>query len=130
MSPRTISACISLVLTGACTIADRTNEDPGFRYAAGRVPIYVGDDFEGDQASIGGDGAEWLDPWLSGTVPGQHLVQTRFDRNFNGRIGIDRAGEANRWFRRFADRNGDLRLTDREISWGLVTIDRSLRRND
>jgi len=79
---------------------------------------------------VGGQGAQHLDPWLSGTLPGQQLVLARFDRNYDGRIGWDRAGEANRWFRRFADRNRDMRLTDREINRGLAVIDRELGRRD
>lgn len=75
---------------------------------------------------LGGTGVSQLDPWLAGTPEGQRLVLARFDHNANGQIGGDRAREANRWFRRFADRNRDHRLTDREIELGLGRVGREL----
>jgi len=71
---------------------------------------------------VGGTGATALDPWLAFTEEGQRLVLARFDHNGNGEIGERGAAEANAWFRRFADRNRDGRLTDREVEWGLEQL--------
>jgi hypothetical protein len=116
------------LLLSACATAGSNDLGPEYRYAGPDTPTYVGDRY--DPEDVGGQGAQHLDPWLSGTLPGQQLVLARFDRNYDGRIGWDRAGEANRWFRRFADRNRDMRLTDREINRGLAVIDRELGRRD
>ena len=113
-------------LTAACT----TPGDKGYSYRDrqpdGAYPVYQGGRY-GDYG-IGGAGAKHLDPWLSGTQPGTRLILAFYDRNYNGRIGVDRAGEANRWFRRFADRDHDLRVTDDEINRGLIALDAKLRR--
>ena len=112
-------------LVGGCTTPGWQGQDFDYRYADGSYPVYVGGSY--GEYGVGGDGAKRLDPWLNGTQPGQRLVLAFFDRNYNGRIGIDRAGEANRWFRRFADRDHDLRVSDAEINRGLVALDRKLR---
>lgn len=88
-------------------------------------PSYGGGYYGG--GGLGGTGVRDLDPWLSGTSIGRRLVLARFDRNYNGEIGADRADEANRWFRRFADRNRDMELTDAEIRSGLSRLERGLR---
>jgi hypothetical protein len=120
-----------IVLTGAlfsllaaCTTPG-DDYDLGNRAPDGTYAVYAGGRY--GEYGVGGKGAKLLDPWLSGTQPGQRLVLAFFDHNYNGRIGPDRAGEANRWFRRFADRDHDLRITDNEINRGLVVLDRKLR---
>lgn len=87
-------------------------------------PSYAGGYYGG--YGVGGTGARDLDPWLSDTREGQRLVLARFDRNQNGEIGRERADEANSWFRRFADKNRDGKLTDAEINWGLGRVGRVL----
>jgi hypothetical protein len=115
-----VGAWFSLVGGCASTTAQRDVFATGFE--DGSYPVY-----EGGQYGVGGQGAAHLDPWLSGTQPGQRLILGFFDHNYNGRIGPDRAGEANRWFRRFADRNHDLRVTDNEIHRALIALDGKLR---
>lgn len=88
------------------------------------LPYYSGGSYGPN--GVGGTGARALDPWLAGSSEGRALILARFDRNRNGEIGEDRAEEANRWFRRFADTNRDLRLTDREIKRGLERVGREL----
>jgi len=116
-----VGAFLSMV--AACT----TPGNSGFQDRApdGSYAVYGGGRY--GEFGIGGNGAKHLDPWLSGTQPGQRFILAFFDRNYDGRIGADRAGEANRWFRRFADRDHDLRVTDDEINRGLVALDRKLR---
>jgi hypothetical protein len=120
--------CLSgafLSLVGGCATPGWQGQDFNYRYADGSYPVYSGGDY--GAYGVGGDGAKRLDPWLNGTQPGQRLVLAFFDHNENGRIGIDRAGEANRWFRRFADRDHDLRVTDSEINRGLIVLDKKLK---
>lgn len=120
----TLLAGVFLSLTAACTTTgEKAYQD---RLPDGTYPVYQGGRY--GEYGIGGAGAKRLDPWLNGTQPGQRLILAFFDHNYNGRIGLDRAGEANRWFRRFADRDHDLRITDDEINRGLVALDRKLRR--
>lgn len=109
-----------LMLGAAVLLAGCTTYDSPAR---GAIAYYGG---HYGSYGVGGTGARDLDPWLAGTAEGQRLVLVRFDRNYNGEIGSDRAGQANRWFRRFADRNHDYALTDAEISWGLAQIGRVL----
>jgi len=118
-----IGALFSLV--SACTTPDDARYGFQDRAPDGTYAVYAGGRY--GEYGVGGDGARRLDPWLNGTQPGQRLILGFFDHNYNGRIGIDRAGEANRWFRRFADRDHDLRITDGEINRGLVALDRKLR---
>jgi len=112
-------------LLGACSTPGWRGQDFDYRYADDSYPVYPGGQY--GEYGVGGDGARHLDPWLSGTQPGQRLVLGFFDHNYNGRIGVDRAREANRWFRRFADRDHDLRITDDEINRALIALDRKLR---
>lgn len=118
-----IGALFSMV--AACATAGKPGHGYHDRAPDGSYPVYAGGHF--GEYGVGGDGARHLDPWLNGTQPGQRLILAFFDRNYNGRIGVDRAGEANRWFRRFADRDHDLRVTDDEINRGLIALDRKLR---
>jgi hypothetical protein len=75
-----------------------------------------------------GSGAGRLDPWLACTREGQGIVRDRFDRGRNRRIGRDTADRANIWFRRQADTDRNMRLTDREIRAALVGAGRFSRR--
>lgn len=114
-----------LSMVAACTTPDAHRQGFYDRAPDGSYPVYNGGRY--GEYGVGGDGAGHLDPWLNGTQQGQRLILGFFDRNYNGRIGIDRAGEANRWFRRFADRDHDLRVTDHEINRALIALDRKLR---
>jgi hypothetical protein len=83
---------------------------------------YVGSDYErlgNDCRAFRGAGGDMLDPWLACTDEGRDLVRTLFDRD--GRLDAGTADEANIWFRRYADRDRDLCLTDPEIRAALVT---------
>jgi hypothetical protein len=63
------------------------------------------------------DGGMVLDPWLAHTPEGRDIVATGFSA---GPISADRAHRANIWFRRYADTDRNLRLTDEEIRVALV----------
>jgi hypothetical protein len=67
-----------------------------------------------------GSGAAALDPWLAETPEGRQFVSTRFDARRDGRISAETAHHANIWFRRYADVNRDMKLTDQEIRLALT----------
>ena len=71
-------------------------------------------------AYLSGAGVERLDPWLALTPEGRDIVTLGFDTDNDGRIAEDTAERANIWFRRYADTDDDLRLTDPEIRVALV----------
>ena len=80
---------------------------------------YGGYDYAGrDYAAPRDDGL--LDPWLAETDEGRTIVATGFGAAAEGRLDQDTAERANIWFRRYADTDRDLRLTDEEIRVALV----------
>ncbi len=90
---------------------------------------YDGSDYDrsrwaGDAEGFGGRGAHILDPWLALTPEGRQVVTLGFDDNDNGRISEETAHRANLWFRRYADTDRDMRLTDEEIRIALVQATR------
>jgi hypothetical protein len=66
-----------------------------------------------------GPGASLLDPWLAFTSEGGDLVRRGFQTD-EGWIGEEAAHRANIWFRRYADTDSDLALTDAEIRVALA----------
>jgi hypothetical protein len=83
---------------------------------------YVGQDYQrlGNHCAVfGGPGAPMLDPWLACTREGQDLVRYRYGPR-SGNLSPAMADRLNIWFRRNADTNHDLRLTDPEIKAALV----------
>jgi hypothetical protein len=108
-------------------------DDPSDRYGGGRYGGYRYDGGAYDR--IGNDcdffrgrGGSMLDPWLACTLEGQDLVRMGYDRDGNRRIGADKADRANIWFRRHADTNRDMRLTDAEIRIALASAGLRTRR--
>lgn len=107
--------------TGACA----TYYDD---YGRGRGGYdYVGRDYDrpgNDCGFFRGSGGARLDPWLACTREGQGIVRRGFDRDGDRRIGAATAERANIWFRRHADTDRDLRLTDPEVRAALVNGER------
>ena len=83
----------------------------GHDYAYGSVPP--------GPAYFQGAGAAVLDPWLAFTAEGRGIVSEGFTTS-DGWISAETAHRANVWFRRYADSNGDMALTDPEIRIALV----------
>jgi hypothetical protein len=119
MSNRTIillAASIGGLGSGGCV----TDYGPGYgdygysggHWAGPRQP------YEGE---LDGPGVELLDRWLIETAEGRAVVTLGFSDAANGFVTEDVAHRANIWFRRYADENRDLRITDPEIRTALVT---------
>jgi len=68
-----------------------------------------------------GPGVALLDPWLLDTAEGRAVVTLGFSEAANGFVSEDVANRANIWFRRYADENCDMQITDPEIRTALVT---------
>jgi hypothetical protein len=91
---------------------------------------YIGQDYQrlgNDCPAFGGSGAAMLDPWLACTREGQDLVRYRYGPD-SARLDPDMADQLNIWFRKHADTNRDLCLTDPEIRTALVNAVRWQRR--
>ena len=101
-------------LAGACTTYDPYAQPlpyDGSAFAATRQP-WLGE--------LTGPGVAMLDPWLRETREGQAVVTLGFGEAIEGVISEPVAQRANAWFRRYADQNCDMRLTDAEIRTALV----------
>lgn len=106
----------------ACT----TYYDDGGRARVGGYD-YVGRNYDrpGNGCGFfGGSGGPVLDPWLACTREGQGIVALGFDSDRDRRISRATAERANIGFRRHADRDRDMRLTDAEIRAALVEVGR------
>ena len=103
------------VLAGACTTDDYYGQNLNYEggdWTAPRQP------YEGE---LTGPGVVILDPWLRETREGQAVVTLGFREAGSGFISEDVAHRANAWFRRYADQNCDMRVTDPEIRIALAT---------
>ena len=107
----------ALIVTGC-----ETYDDGYGRHGAYGDYDYRGAEYDrggNDCRSFKGRGGDRLDPWLACTREGKDLVRRMFTRG-RGKIGADQADRANIWFRRHADTDRDMCLTDPEIKAGLV----------
>ena len=131
---RTSARALTLLLAVAGLSACAYSNDYGYGYgptypAYGTARYgdyrYDGADYypgswNGNAAPISGAGAQMLDPWLAQTTEGRTIVSTHIDLDHDGHITSGAAQRANVWFRRYADSDGDMRLTDPEIRMALV----------
>ena len=112
----------------ACATYYDDGRDDRARY--GRY-AYEGRDYDrpgNDCGFFQGGGGGRLDPWLACTREGQELVRVHFDDDHDRRVKARTAERANVWFRRHADTDRDLCLTDPEIRAALVNSARYLAR--
>ena len=93
--------------------------------------VYQGGDwadrrpYEGD---LEGPGIALLDPWLLETDEGRAIVTLGFQEAAQGYVSEDVAHRANIWFRRYADQDCDMQITDPEIRTALVAAAGQYRR--
>ncbi|HEX9954052.1 MAG TPA: hypothetical protein VGB48_02410 [Allosphingosinicella sp.] len=119
------SAVLTLFTAAIGMAACATYYDDGYGRSGGFH--YVGRDFDrpgNDCGFFAGSGGRTLDPWLACTPEGQGIIRRGFDSDRDRRISSGTATRANIWFRRHADTNRDMRLTDREIRAALVNAER------
>jgi hypothetical protein len=69
-----------------------------------------------------GDGSRTLDPWLAETREGQQFLRDHYNVSRRGEISERDARGANEFFRRWADTDRNLRLTDPEVRTALVHV--------
>jgi len=85
---------------------------------------YGGSEWSGTRQAYEGDlhgpGLAVLDPWLKETREGRAVVTLGFRDAGRGFVSEDVAHRANIWFRRYADQDCDLQVTDPEIRTALV----------
>jgi len=72
------------------------------------------------QGELGGPGLDILDEWLRETEEGRAVVSLGWREARHGHVSEDTAHRANIWFRRYADSNRDMTITDPEIRAALV----------
>ena len=72
------------------------------------------------QGELHGPGVALLDPWLRETREGRAVVTLGFADAARGLVSEAVAHRANIWFRRYADQDCDMRVTDPEIRTALV----------
>jgi hypothetical protein len=109
----------------ACAVYDDFSYGRAYGYHGHRYGDYrySGSHFTGWSRSsdaFTGGGATLLDPWLAQTDKGRAVVTAAFDEGRPGHISAETAHRANAWFRRYADRNHDLSLSDQEIRTALL----------
>jgi len=104
---------VYLVLLAACGLA-------GCAYEHG----YHGREWAGPghpyQGALSGPGLAILDDWLKDTREGNVIVTMGWREAGRGVVSEDVAHRANIWFRRYADRDRDMTITDPEIRTALV----------
>jgi hypothetical protein len=93
----------------------------------GRDRAYGGYRYEGSAwnerrggGPLRGPGVDLLDPWLAETEEGSVIVRSGWEDSRGGFVDPPTAERINVWFRRYADADGDLCLTDGEIRAALV----------
>jgi len=111
---RALVAAIGGLSVGACA-AD---------YSDRGTFAYAGQEWSGErqphEGELEGPGVEILDDWLKETREGRMIVTLGFRDAAEGVVSEDIAHRANIWFRRYADQDRDMRITDPEIRTALV----------
>ena len=115
----TLAALAAFLLSGCVT--DGYHGDP---YGPGGGYGYDGREWAGERqpyrGELQGPGIALLDPWLLETEEGRAVVTLGFYDAAEGYVSEAIAHRANIWFRRYADHDGDQRITDPEIRTALV----------
>jgi hypothetical protein len=132
MRRRTLLTLLALAGVSACAWgydehyygsgrADYAAPAPVYRGRAWAAPQPPRAPFEG---ALRGPGLAQLDDWLKDTPEGRAIVTLGFTDAADGVISEETADRANIWFRRYADTNRDMIVTDPEIRTALVAASR------
>ena len=85
---------------------------------------YDGGEWSGErrpyEGELHGPGVGLLDPWLKETREGRAIVTVGWMDTAEGYVSEEIAHRVNIWFRRYADHDRDMRITDPEIRIALV----------
>jgi len=108
------------VLTGLAACTWGYDGDYGHGGYAYRGESWAADARRPYQGELTGPGVEILDDWLKETAEGRAVVTLGFRDAGDGDVSEDVAHRANIWFRRYADGDRDMILTDPEIRTALV----------
>ena len=122
MRRRALIGSLALLALSACTWGDygyrgHGHPDGGYSYRGQNWPPERRRPHDGE---LRGPGIEILDDWLKETREGRAVVTLGFRDAGEGMVSEDVAHRANIWFRRYADRDRDMILTDPEIRTALV----------
>ena len=130
MRRRALIAACSVLGLAACTWGDDGYWGYGDPFVAYSGDPYGGYAYRGEQwtgetrrpyeGELRGPGVEILDDWLKETREGQAVVTLGFRDAGAGFVSEDVAHRANIWFRRYADHDRDMVITDPEIRTALV----------
>ena len=108
---------------GACTYDSYGPYSYG-SYSSAPYGAYYGQAWAGQRTPYLGDlhgpGVEILDPWLLESREGRTVVTMGFRGTGDGFVSEEVANRANIWFRRYADQDRDMKITDPEIRTALV----------
>ena len=124
--PAIIALLAVAIGVSACAYYDDYGSGNG---PPGRSPygdyVYQGSAYDRagwDEATmrLEGPGAQMLDPWLALTSEGRDILAKGFTTGPEGFVSEETAERANAWFRRYADQDRDMRLTDEEIRIALA----------
>jgi hypothetical protein len=106
-------ASLAFASLSACTTGGYGPAYRGSEWASEpRTEPYAGE--------LRGPGVTILDDWLKETPEGRAIVTLGFRDAAEGEVGEDVAHRANIWFRRYADEDRDMVITDAEIRTALV----------
>ena len=133
MRRRTILTLLALAGVSACAWGyDELHYSTGWTVMAPPpAPAYRGRAWAGArpmrtpfEGALTGPGLVQLDDWLKDTAEGRAIVTLGFGDAANGVVSVETADRINIWFRRYADTNHDMIITDPEIRTALVAASR------
>jgi hypothetical protein len=108
---------VYLILLASCGFTACTYGDRG----SGNARIgFISEPPRAHEGELSGPGVAILDDWLKNTREGRAIVTMGFAEAHRGLVSEDVAHRANIWFRRYADHNRDMTITDAEIRTALV----------
>ena len=107
---------VCLILLAALGLSACTHDSHRGRHRIG----FISEPRQPYEGALRGPGLAILDDWLKDTREGRIVVTMGFAEAHQGDVSEDVAHRVNVWFRRYADRDRDMILTDPEIRTALV----------
>ena len=108
---------ICLILLVGCGLSACSAGDRGSGYA--RIG-FISEPPRAYEGELSGPGLAILDDWLKDTREGNVIVTMGWAEAHRGFVSEDVAHRVNIWFRRYADHDRDMIVTDPEIRTALV----------